>query len=41
MKYAFKYLDLDMDAFKLSDHVLQSLTKDDFEVEESKEKEYN
>jgi hypothetical protein len=41
IKYAFKYLDLNMNAFKLSDHVLQSLTKDDFEVEESKEKEYN
>jgi T4 RnlA family RNA ligase len=32
-KYAFKYLDLNMNAFKLSDHVLQSLTKDDFEVD--------
>jgi hypothetical protein len=41
MKYAFKYMDLNMDAFKLSDHVLQSLTKDDFEVAESKEREYN
>jgi hypothetical protein len=34
-------MDLNMDAFKLSDHVLQSLTKDDFEVAESKEREYN
>jgi RNA ligase len=41
MKYAFKYLDLDMNAFKLSDHVLQSLTKDDFEVDEQQTGDYN
>lgn len=40
MKYAFKYLDLDMNADKLGEHILQSLSKDDFEVNE-KEKEYN
>jgi RNA ligase len=40
MKYAFKYLDLNMDAEKLDKHILQSLCKDDFEVIE-KEKEYN
>jgi RNA ligase len=34
MKYAFKYLDLNMDAEKLDKHILQSLTKDDFEVAE-------
>jgi RNA ligase len=37
MKYAFKYLDLNMDAEKLDKHILQSLSKDDFEVAESKE----
>jgi RNA ligase len=40
MKYAFKYLDLDMNADKLGEHILQSLSKDDFEVNE-KETEYN
>jgi RNA ligase len=37
MKYAFKYLDLDMNADKLGEHILQSLSKDDFEVAEQKE----
>jgi len=40
MKYAFKYLDFDMSVDKLGEHILQSLSKDDFEVIE-KEKEYN
>jgi len=35
MKYAFKYLDLNMDAEKLDKHILQSLTKDDFVVDEN------
>jgi RNA ligase len=41
MKHAFKYLDLNMDAEKLGEHILQSLTKDDFEVAESKETDDN
>ena len=40
MKYAFKYLDYGMDADKLDEHILQNLSKDDFEISE-KEKEYN
>jgi RNA ligase len=33
-KYAFKFIDFNMDIVKLSEHILQSLTKDDFEVAE-------
>lgn len=36
MKYAFKYLDFEMNASKLGEHVLQSLRRDDFEVAEDK-----
>ena len=36
-KYAFKFIDFNMDIVKLSEHILQSLTKDDFEVAEQKE----
>jgi hypothetical protein len=39
IKYAFKYLDYGMNADKLGEHILQSLSKDDFEVAESKETE--
>lgn len=37
IKYAFKYLDFEMNADKLGEHILQSLHKDDFDVAESKE----
>ena len=39
MKYAFKYLDYGMNADKLGEHILQSLSKDDFAVAEPKEQE--
>ena len=35
LKYAFKYLDFDMNADKLGEHILQSLRRDDFEVAEN------
>jgi RNA ligase len=35
IKYAFKFLDFEMNADKLGHHILQSLHKDDFEVAES------
>jgi RNA ligase len=35
IKYAFKFLDFEMNADKLGDHILQSLHKDDFEVVEN------
>ena len=35
LKYAFKYVDLDMNDDKLHEHVLQSLRPDDFEVVEN------
>lgn len=35
LKYAFKYVDLDMNDTKLGEHVLQSLRPDDFEVAEN------
>ena len=35
LKYAFKYIDLDMNDDKLREHVLQSLRPDDFEVAEN------
>lgn len=35
IKYAFKYLDFEMNADKLGEHILQSLHKDDFEVVEN------
>ena len=38
LKYAFKYVDLDMNDNKLGEHVLQSLRPDDFEVAEDKNK---
>jgi RNA ligase len=38
MKYAFKYLDFEMNADKLGEHILQSLRCDDFEVAEDKNK---
>jgi len=40
IRFAFKYVDFNLDASKMMNHVLQSLSKDDFEVIE-KEKEYN
>jgi len=39
MKFAFKYLDLDMNAEKLGECILQSFNKNDFEVVEPKEQE--
>lgn len=41
IKYAFKFLDLEMNVDKLGHHILQSLHKDDFEVAENKETDYN
>ena len=41
MKFVFKYLDYGMGADKLSEHILQRLSKDDFEVADQKEIEYN
>jgi RNA ligase len=41
IKFAFKYADLGYDASQLMKHVLQSLCKDDFEVAENKETDYN
>ena len=38
LKYAFKYVDLDMNDDKLGEHVLQSLRPDDFEVAKDKNK---
>lgn len=35
LKYAFKFVDLNMDGYKLMEHVLQSLRRDDFEVVEN------
>lgn len=35
IKYAFKYLDFQMNADKLGEHILQSLHKDDFEITEN------
>jgi RNA ligase len=37
MKFAFKYLDLDMNAEKLGECILQSFNKNDFEVAEQKD----
>lgn len=36
MKYAFKYIDFEMNVDKLGEHILQSLRHDDFEVAEDK-----
>jgi hypothetical protein len=36
LKYAFKLLDFEMNIDRLGEHVLQSLRKDDFAVEENK-----
>jgi hypothetical protein len=41
MKFAFKLLDFGMNVDKLGEFVLQSLHKDDFDVEEVKETDYN
>lgn len=38
LKYAFKYIDLDMNDDRLHEHVLQSLRPDDFEVAKDKNK---
>lgn len=35
LKYAFKYVDFNLDATKLTEHILQSLRRDDFEVAEN------
>lgn len=35
LKYAFKYVDFNLDGYKLMEHVLQSLRCDDFEVVEN------
>jgi RNA ligase len=37
MRFAFKYLDMNLNADKLGECILQSLSKDDFEVAEQKE----
>lgn len=37
LKYAFKYIDNNMNADKLAEHILQSLRRDDFEVTEDKD----
>ena len=41
LKYAFKYVDLDMNDDKLREHVLQSLRPDDFEVAENENEKEN
>lgn len=38
LKYAFKLLNFEMNTDKLSEHILQSLHKDDFVVEENKDR---
>ena len=38
LKYAFKYVDFNLDATKLMEYILQSLRRDDFEVTENKNK---
>lgn len=38
LKYAFKYVDFNLDATKLMEHILQNLRRDDFEVTENKNK---